>query len=128
MSGGAGVMFATMGAMGLAPTKADAATKSFRALRAGDFSLTGRTSASVVILGGGVAGLVSAYELGKAGYKCTIIEPRSRTGGRNFTARAGTTQTDIFGRTQTCTFAEGQYMNCGPARLAQWMGDLGVLP
>jgi monoamine oxidase len=124
MSGGAGVMFATMGAMGLAPTRADAAAKSFSAPRASDFSLTGRTPASVVILGGGVAGLVSAYELGKAGYKCTIIEPRSRTGGRNFTARDGTTQTDIFGQTQTCTFAEGQYMNCGPARLAQWMVTL----
>jgi monoamine oxidase len=124
ITGGAGTMFATMGAMGLAPTKAQAATKAFSAPRAADFSLTGRTPASVVILGGGVAGLVSAYELGKAGYKCTIIEPRSRTGGRNFTARNGTTQTDTFGRTQVCNFSEGQYLNCGPARLAQWMVTL----
>lgn len=124
MSGGAGVMFATMGAMGLAPTKAEAASTAFRAPRAGDFTSTGRSPASVVILGGGVAGLVSAYELGKAGYQCTIIEPRDRPGGRNFTARAGTTQTDLFGQTQTCTFADGQYMNCGPARLAQWMVTL----
>jgi monoamine oxidase len=124
ITGGAGTMFATMGALGLAPTKAEAATKGFSAPRAADFSLTGRTPASVVILGGGVAGLVSAYELGKAGYKCTIIEPRSRTGGRNFTARAGTEQTDLFGNTQVCTFSEGQYMNCGPARLAQWMVTL----
>jgi monoamine oxidase len=124
ITGGAGTMFATMGAMGLAPTKARAATKAFSAPRAADFSLTGRTPASVVILGGGVAGLVSAYELGKAGYKCTIIEPRSRTGGRNFTARNGTTQTDTFGQTQVCQFSEGQYVNCGPARLAQWMVTL----
>jgi monoamine oxidase len=124
VTGGAGTMFATMGAMGLAPTKAQAATKAFSAPRAADFGLTGRTPASVAILGGGVAGLVSAYELGKAGYKCTIIEPRSRTGGRNFTARYGTTQTDTFGRTQVCTFSDGQYMNCGPARLAQWMVTL----
>jgi monoamine oxidase len=123
MTGGAGVMFATMGAMGLAPT-ARAATTAFEAPSKSDFSLTGRTPASVVILGGGIAGLVSAYELGKAGYQCTIIEPRWITGGRNFTARNGVTQTDLLGQTQTCNFAEGQYINCGPARLAQWMVTL----
>jgi monoamine oxidase len=122
LAGGAGTMFATMGAMGLAPTaQAQAATRSFQAPRAADFALTGRVPAKVIILGGGIAGLVSAYELGKAGYDCTIIEPRGRTGGRNFTARHGTTQTDTFGQTQTCSFSEGQYVNCGPARLAQWM-------
>src|SRR5260370_3725767 len=96
ITGGAGTMFATMGAMGLVPTKAQAATKAFSAPRAADFTLTGRAPASVIILGGGVAGLVSAYELGKAGYKCTIIEPRGRTGGRNFTAPPGTTHTDTL--------------------------------
>ena len=123
VSGGAGTMFAAMGALGLAPT-ATAATPAFSAPSASDFHLTGRKAARVVILGGGVAGLVSAYELGKAGYDCTILEPRSRTGGRNFTARAGTEQTDLFGNSQTARFAEGQYMNCGPARLAQWMVTL----
>jgi monoamine oxidase len=123
MTGGAGVMFATMGAMGLAPT-AKAATTSFSAPSKSDFSLTGRSPASVVILGGGDAGLVSAYELGKAGYRCTIIEPRWITGGRNFSARKGVTQTDLLGQTQTCEFDEGQYVNCGPARLAQWMVTL----
>src|SRR5208282_4709012 len=29
---------------------------------------------TVVILGGGIAGLVSAYELGKLGYRCTLLE------------------------------------------------------
>nr|WP_243876891.1 FAD-dependent oxidoreductase [Streptomyces sp. 846.5] len=123
VSGGAGTMFAAMGALGLAPT-ATAATPAFSAPSASDFHLTGRKAAKVVILGGGVAGLVSAYELGKAGYDCTILEPRSRTGGRNFTARAGAEQTDLFGNSQTARFAEGQYMNCGPARLAQWMVTL----
>ena len=41
----------------------------------------------VIILGGGVAGLCCAYELGKAGYDCTILEARSRVGGRNWTDR-----------------------------------------
>lgn len=124
MTGGAGMMFATMGAMGLAPTRAEAGTTAFEAPREADFSLSGRTPASVVIMGGGIAGLVSAYELGKAGYRCTILEPRWITGGRNFTARNGVTQTDLMGQTQTCAFAEGQYVNCGPARLAQWMVTL----
>lgn len=117
-------MFATMGALGLAPTAEAAAIPPFRAPRESDFHLTGRSAAKVVILGGGIAGLVSAYELGKAGYDCTIIEPRTRTGGRNFTARAGTRQTDLYGYSQTARFSEGQYMNCGPARLAQWMVTL----
>lgn len=125
VSGGAGTMFAAMGALGLAPTaEAAAATPAFSAPKTSDFTLTGRSPASVVIIGGGVAGLVSAYELGKAGYRCTILEPRSRTGGRNFTARGGTTETDLFGQKQTAAFSEGQYMNCGPARLAQWMVTL----
>ena len=124
ISGGAGTMFAAMGALGLASTQNATAAPAFAAPRASDFHLTGRSPATVVILGGGIAGLVSAYELGKAGYDCTIFEPRSRTGGRNFTARAGTEQTDLFSNTQVATFSEGQYMNCGPARLAQWMVTL----
>jgi monoamine oxidase len=122
LAGGAGTMFATMGAMGLAPTaEAQAAVRDFQAPSKGDFTLTGRNAPSVVILGGGIAGLVSAYELLKGGYNVTVIEPRARTGGRNFTVRGGDSQTDTFGQTQTAQFSDGQYMNAGPARLAQWM-------
>ncbi|WP_225991726.1 flavin monoamine oxidase family protein [Actinomadura montaniterrae] len=124
VTGGAGTMFAAMGALGLAPAEATAATPPFRPLSPADFHLTGRSAASVVILGGGIAGLVSAYELGKAGYRCTILEPRDRTGGRNFTVRGGTAQTDLFGNKQVARFSEGQYLNAGPARLAQWMVTL----
>ncbi|MDF2707018.1 MAG: amino acid oxidase, partial [Nonomuraea muscovyensis] len=83
-AGGAGAMYAAMGALGLAPDEQD---KSFTPPRPGDFSLRGRASAKVVILGGGVAGLTAAYELGKAGYDCTVLEARSRAGGRNLTLR-----------------------------------------
>jgi monoamine oxidase len=117
-------MLSAMGTLGLAPTAADAATPAFTPPQASDFHLSGRNAGSVIILGGGVAGLVSAYELGKAGYRCSILEPRSRTGGRNFTARAGTEQTDLFGQRQVAKFSAGQYVNCGPARLAQWMVTL----
>lgn len=125
VTGGAGALFATMGALGLAPTAEGApSASSFAPPRPSDFALTGRSARSVVILGGGIAGLASAYELGKAGYRCTILEARSRTGGRNFTVRAGTEQTDLNGNTQRASFSDGVYMNAGPARLAQWMVTL----
>jgi monoamine oxidase len=71
----------------------------------------------VVILGGGIAGLVSAYELGKAGWSCTILEARQRPGGRNWSIRNGTQIDFIDGTRQTCVFEEGHYFNAGPARL-----------
>lgn len=117
-------MFATMGALGLAPTAA-AAAPAYQAPRHSDFHLTGRgRRASVVILGGGVAGLATAYELGKAGYDCTVLEARDVAGGRNFTVRGGTTQTDLDGHTQRSRYSDGVYLNAGPARLAQWMVTL----
>jgi monoamine oxidase len=124
-TGGAGAMLATMGALGLTPT-AQAATRGapYRAPRPGDFSVTGRAAAKVVVLGGGIAGLTTAYELGKAGYDCTVLEARDRTGGRNFTVRGGDTTTDLYGNRQTARFSPGQYMNAGPARIAQWMVTL----
>ena len=45
---------------------------------------------NVVILGGGIAGLSSAYELCKLGYSCTVLEVRDRPGGRNWSVRRGT--------------------------------------
>ena len=71
----------------------------------------------VVILGGGIAGLVSAYELGKAGYRCTLLEARDRPGGRNWTLRGGDTVKFTDGSQQKCGFSKGQYFNAGPARL-----------
>ena len=35
----------------------------------------------VVIIGGGVAGLAAAYELGKAGISALILEKQGRVGG-----------------------------------------------
>lgn len=125
LSGGAGAMFATMGALGLAPT-AQAASRepAFRAPSSGDFHLKGKAAAKVVVVGGGIAGLATAYELGKAGYDCTVLEARGRTGGRNFTVRGGDSTTDIHGVKQTARFSDGQYMNAGPGRIPQWMVTL----
>ena len=121
-AGGAGTMFATMGALGLAPTAMG--TPSYQPPRPSDFTLGGRAAAKVVVLGGGIAGLSTAYELGKAGYDCTVLEARDVAGGRNFTIRGGTRQTDLDGHTQVSRFSDGQYMNAGPARIAQWMVTL----
>lgn len=128
VTGGAGALFATMGALGLAPTAAYAREKEapFVPPARGDFTLQGRSGrpAKVVVIGGGIAGLASAYELGKAGYDCTVLEARDRVGGRNLTVRGGDSVTDLNGVTQKVTFSQGQYMNCGPGRLAQWMNTL----
>jgi len=72
---------------------------------------------SVVILGAGIAGLVSAYELSKAGYAVTVLEARDRVGGRAWSVRKGTRIAQIGRPDQTCTFDDGLYFNAGPARL-----------
>ena len=71
----------------------------------------------VVILGAGIAGLVSAWELSKAGYDCLVLEARGRAGGRNWTVRNGTRVRMTDGTRQVCTFDEPNYFNAGPARL-----------
>ncbi|MFF3669109.1 flavin monoamine oxidase family protein [Microtetraspora malaysiensis] len=117
-AGGAGAMYAAMGALGLAP---DRQTRDYTPPRKSDFTLNGRAGATVVILGAGVAGLACAYELGKAGYDCTILEARDQVGGRNLTLRRGDRLPEISGKTQEATFGEGVYFNAGPGRIAQWM-------
>jgi len=71
----------------------------------------------VVILGAGLAGMVAAYELGKLGYTCEILEARSFAGGRCQTARRGFELTELGGERQVCNFDEGQYINHGPWRI-----------
>ncbi|WP_433468284.1 FAD-dependent oxidoreductase [Spirillospora sp. CA-128828] len=120
-TGGAGAMFATMGALGLAPS-AEARTRvAFQPPQESDFRLRGRAAAKIVVLGAGVAGLATAYELGKAGYRVTVLEAQDRVGGRNRTLRGGDRLTETGGETQRVGFGDGTYMNAGPARIAQWM-------
>ena len=71
----------------------------------------------VVVLGGGIAGLVAAYELRALGYDCTVLEARDRPGGRNWTVRGGDKVSFLDGTTQSCTWDNGHYQNFGPARL-----------
>jgi monoamine oxidase len=71
----------------------------------------------VLILGAGLCGMSAAYELGKLGFTCELLEARARAGGRCWTVRAGTRETEIGGPEQTAGFPEGFYMNPGPARI-----------
>ena len=108
--GGAGAAYLAMEALGLAiPTPAGAE----------NFVLPRGTGSgrSVVILGAGIAGLVSAYELRKAGYQVTILEARNRIGGRSWTIR-GSEKIEQIGRPdQHSAFSPGLYFNAGPARI-----------
>jgi monoamine oxidase len=81
------------------------------------FQLQGQVNGvRVAIIGAGLAGLTVAYELGQRGYRCTILEARSRPGGRVRTIRRGSTSEED-GPPQTCEFDEGLYFNCGPMRI-----------
>ena len=71
----------------------------------------------VAILGAGIGGLVSAFELRKAGFDCTVLEARDRPGGRNWSVRRGTKIEFTDGTVQHCTFDEGLYLNAGPGRI-----------
>ncbi|HVQ06985.1 MAG TPA: FAD-dependent oxidoreductase [Allosphingosinicella sp.] len=71
----------------------------------------------VVILGAGIAGLVSAYELGRAGWDVTVIEARDRIGGRVWTVRGGDRVVQTGRPDQICQFSQGLYLNAGAARI-----------
>ena len=109
-AGGFGATYLIMQSLGLLPIPATQAST----LRLPENSGKGKT---VVILGAGIAGMVAAWELSKAGYHCTILEARGRAGGRNWTIRNGTRVDMTDGTSQTCTWDETSYFNAGPARL-----------
>ena len=82
---GTGAAYGAMSTLGMAPSVADTDTarQAFTPIRPGHLidKVNGKAP-KVLILGGGPAGLVSAYELQKGGYKVEILEARSRPGGR----------------------------------------------
>jgi monoamine oxidase len=71
----------------------------------------------MVILGAGIAGLVAAYELRRAGWDVTVLEARDRIGGRVWTIRGGDRVVQNGRPDQLCTFSDGLYLNAGAARL-----------
>lgn len=75
-----------------------------------------KPGSTVLVLGAGLAGMLAALELTKAGYKVQILEFQDRAGGRNYTVRGGDTINEI-GSKQDVTFAPGNYLNPGPWRI-----------
>src|SRR5271168_4477636 len=108
--GGYSAAFATMQSLGLMPMKGAQAETIQAAAGSGK-------GVKVVVLGGGIGGLVSAYELNKLGYDVTLLEARDRPGGRNWTGRNGTKVKFVDGTEQSIQWEEGNYQNLGPARL-----------
>jgi monoamine oxidase len=107
-TGGALAMYQAMTALG------HAAETQF----SGPPKLSGaRKGSTVLVLGGGLAGMLAAYELTKAGYKVQILEYQDRPGGRNYSVRGGDKIVEVGGATQTVGFAPGNYLNPGPWRI-----------
>jgi monoamine oxidase len=105
--GGASLVYEAMTGLGLlaSPTQAP-------------FDLSGRVSGiRVLVLGAGLTGLTVAYELGKVGCDCRVLEARPRPGGRVFTVRRGTVSEED-GSQQTAAFDDGLYFNAGPMRIS----------
>ena len=105
--GGTALVLAGMSALGFG----------IEAQAAGPPVLSGRAGKRVIVIGSGVAGLTSAYELSRAGYEVIVLEARDRVGGRSYTARRGTRLTELGGETQVCGFDEGMSFNPGPWRI-----------
>ena len=125
-AGGYGAAFATMQSLGLVPPAASAASVV-------DLPAGAGKGVKVVVLGGGIAGLVAAYELGKAGFQCTLLEAQERSGGRVWTVRSGTTVEFTDGTRQTASYRTDNYFNAGAARIPSihktilgYCRDLGV--
>ena len=108
MTAGSAAMYQAMTSLGLA------AETTFNGMP--DLG-TAPKGASVPILGAGIAGMVAAFELRKAGYSVQVLEYNARAGGRNWTLRGGDSYTELGGETQTCGFDPGLYINPGPWRL-----------
>ena len=107
-AGGAATMYQAMTALGFA------AESSYK----GPILLDGDPKgASVLILGAGLAGMVAAYELRKAGYRIQVLEYNDRAGGRCWTLRGGDSYAELGGATQNCQFDRGLYFNAGPWRI-----------
>jgi hypothetical protein len=120
VAGGAGALYSTMNGMGLvaSPATAHAARtgqqKAWRPPSPSGLGLRGRARGEIVSLDAGVPRPAprAPYGLGKAGYRCRILNACSRPGGRNWTARGGRQKAEIDGPPQRAEFSKDQYIDC----------------
>ncbi|HYE95129.1 MAG TPA: NAD(P)/FAD-dependent oxidoreductase [Rubricoccaceae bacterium] len=75
--------------------------------------------ARIAIVGGGMAGLNAAYQLGKVGVRATVYEAADRTGGRMFTAR------DLVA-TGATTELGGEFIDTGHEDMLALVAELGL--
>jgi monoamine oxidase len=108
--GGYSATFGTMQALGLLPMKAEKPVEMRVAPGAGK-------GTKLVVVGAGVAGLVTAYEAKKLGYDVTLLEANGRPGGRVWTGRNGDVVEFADGAKQTIEWTKGLYQNMGAGRL-----------
>lgn len=119
--GGSVAVFSLMGTMGLLTPQTLKAAE-FTPPGRNDLQLSGRTGQKIIILGAGIAGVTAAYELGLAGYDCTLLEAKGHAGGRCWTIRKGTAASEIGTGLQIARFDNdpGLYFNAGPMRIPQF--------
>jgi monoamine oxidase len=116
-AGGYSAAFTTMQSLGLLPIKESMAEPIAATKGVGK-------GVRLVVLGGGVAGLTTAYEARKLGYDVTLLEARHRPGGRAWSARNGDVVEFVDGTRQNITWSDGLYQNMGPARLPSVHGTI----
>jgi monoamine oxidase len=125
-AGGYAAAFSAMQTLGLMPMKGE----QWKPIEAAPNSGKG---VKVVVLGGGMGGLVAAYELKQLGYEVTVLEARERPGGRVWTGRKGDKVEFVDGTVQTIEWSDGNYQNMGAGRIPsihwtilKYCRDLGV--
>lgn len=116
-AGGYAAAFATMQGLGLLPMRESVAEPIMAPADVGK-------GIKLVVLGGGVAGLTTAYEARKLGFEVKLLEARHRPGGRAWSARNGDVVEFVDGTKQPITWSEGLYQNMGPARLPSVHGTM----
>ncbi|WP_165838704.1 flavin monoamine oxidase family protein [Roseicella frigidaeris] len=108
-AGGAGAVIATLAALGGLPaTPARAAAPALP-----------RDGRRVLVVGGGIAGLVAAHEMRRAGWSVRLLEAAPRLGGRCLTLRGGDAVAESDGPGQRVAWdrAPHLYFNAGAARI-----------
>ena len=108
---GAGAVYRFMDALGMLGSGAAHAAEPELPADAG-------SGKRALILGAGIAGLTSAFQLSKSGFECVLLEATGRAGGRSLTVRAGDSIEELDSK-QTVEFDSGEnfYANMGPARI-----------
>ncbi len=108
-AGGSAAVYRVASALEILPTPGTSAPLRLAAARG---------KRHVLILGAGISGLVSAFELLRAGYSVEVLEASYRLGGRVLTLRHGDI-VDEIGNRQVCHFDAQPhlYFNAGASRI-----------